>query len=252
MIAASLGGGHSVVVVGGSNQWESAANIERATANRTPVTRWVVPKEADRLQTLAGTILADSIRSEALFRSLASGEPVDPEWIYSTGFEILQSIIRTCRASCQIIQESTNALGIPAAEQPRQVDTKGVAMVSAPISPIVERIRGFSHLPQNWDGYGAAQVAPVALGEAGSLLVASLDTPVYTLGTQVDVALTPTGGILVEWRSDTRRLQVVIHEDGRYTGFTADVHGGRTSSRTTLTEPNRAAALAELATWGDA
>lgn len=245
-------GSQPLVIAGSANQAEILAGSGVIGESRTTATSsWVQPQEADRLRVLSEAIHADSIRVESLFKSLASGEPVDTSRIYVEALEAIESISTRSGLTRQIILESGTVPETLASVSLARMRERGVAMFAESISPAVERIREFSHLPQGWDGFGASQVAPTALGEAGSLLVSSVDTPVYSFGGQVDVALTPTGGVLVEWRSETRRLQVVIHEDGHYSGFSAQVQGGKTSSRTKLIEPDRAAALSVLAAWGD-
>lgn len=101
--------------------------------------------------------------------------------------------------------------------------TESISMQIAPVSSVFERIREIADLEEGWNSYGARKTTPVAVAEAGQLLMRSLDVSVYEHGVAVDVAPLSDGGVVIEWDSPVRRFQVWIHGDGSRSGVIVEV-----------------------------
>lgn len=217
----------------------SVGNYRTITSGVTPEP-WVTPDNSRAYLSLAFQLHAKAIRIESLFESLASGEPVDTAQIHQEAVVELSELAWLSRRFHSEVKYSFPLTSGPGAGmRPMSTSERRLVMISEPIAPAIERIRGFADLEPSWDGEGAARLSPISASEASSLLVSSLDTRVYASGAQVDVVPTPTGGLLLEWRSANSRVQVNVHEDGEYSGFTASVVEGKTRNRSTIAGAGR-------------
>ncbi len=108
------------------------------------------------------------------------------------------------------------------------------SMILRPIEATMHRIREFTELQPGWDGRGGYPVTNVAVSEADLLLALSLALPSYHAGVKVDAVPTPAGGILIEWRGQTSRLQAEVHKDGLLSGLSADLVEGKSRNRVSL------------------
>lgn len=120
------------------------------------------------------------------------------------------------------------------------------SMLIQPIESSMLRIRSFTDLELDWDGYGAIPVTSVAVSEASLLLTQSLSVTRYGMNLLVDAVPTPAGGILIEWRSDYHRLQAQVHNDGHLNGLAADLENGKSKNRVGFKDVSRQEILDRL------
>lgn len=78
---------------------------------------------------------------------------------------------------------------------------------------IVERIKSFRELKQNWDGYGAEPLEP-------SVIVAALHF-VDLIGCSPNIEVFPTalGTIQFEWENGIYHVETEVHPDGSIQSF---------------------------------
>ena len=78
---------------------------------------------------------------------------------------------------------------------------------------IVERIKSFRELKQNWDGYGAEPLDP-------SVIVAALHF-VDLIGCSPNIEVFPTalGTIQFEWENGIYYVETEVHPDGSIQSF---------------------------------
>ena len=78
---------------------------------------------------------------------------------------------------------------------------------------IVERIKSFRELKQNWDGYGAEPLEP-------SVIVAALHF-VDLIGCSPNIKVFPTalGTIQFEWENGIYYIETEVHPDGSIQSF---------------------------------
>lgn len=239
-IAAATSGIIGVHPIGNAELLANSAGHYWTITSGVATEPWVTPDNSRAYLGLAFQLHAKAIRIESLFESLASGEPVDTAQIHQEAVVELSELAWLSRRFRSEIKYSSSLTSGPGADM-RSMSTseRRPVMISEPIAPAIERIRGFADLESSWDGEGGARLSPISASEASLLLVSSLDTRVYASGVQVDVVPTPTGGLLLEWRSANSRVQVNVHEDGQYSGFTASVVEGKTRNRSTIAGADR-------------
>lgn len=188
---------------------------------------------------LASQLHAKAIRVESLFQSLASGEPIDAAQVHQEAKFQLSEISSLSTNFFSKIKYPTATAGPSATIWPIPQLESRPTMISAPIIPAMDRIRSFAELESSWDGDGAARPSSISVSEASILLTSSLDTNIYASGAKVDVVPTPAGGLLLEWRSFDVRVQINIHDDGQYSGFTASIAEGKTRDRRIIAGADR-------------
>jgi hypothetical protein len=93
------------------------------------------------------------------------------------------------------------------------------------IVPALEQLRGLAQLGDNWDSYGADSISPVAIATA-SLLISSVDEDRVRHGGRHAapwmVAPLPDGGVQVEWKIASRKIQIQIDPEGAMSYLTVD------------------------------
>lgn len=95
-----------------------------------------------------------------------------------------------------------------------------------PIEPALERLKEISVIEEDWNSYGAKRTTPLAIAESASLLSRSITTAIYDFDVAVDAAPISNGGVILEWATELRRIQVWIHGDGRRSGVQVDISDG--------------------------
>jgi hypothetical protein len=103
----------------------------------------------------------------------------------------------------------------------------------------VEQLR---ELPDNWDGYDAPPVSPLALEEATRLLLRleGLDVP------PPHISAIPGGGVQIEWDTATRGLEVEVSGDGNL-GYA--LYDGDVNTDSGSLPSHKTADLARLIDW---
>jgi len=76
--------------------------------------------------------------------------------------------------------------------------------------PIIQKIRGFSKLSENWDSYGAAIISPICINFAVELCEILYSSGVL----KPYVFPSPLGGVQLEWHQATADLEIEILPDG--------------------------------------
>lgn len=84
-----------------------------------------------------------------------------------------------------------------------------------------QKISELSQLPENWDGYGSRSIQQAAVEQASALLskLASFNLPAP------QIFPVPGGGIQLEFRQDSRELEIEILPDGSIEYLTVNEEG---------------------------
>jgi hypothetical protein len=86
------------------------------------------------------------------------------------------------------------------------------------LQPYFERLEQFAKLEANWDSYDAAPIAGDAIDRAARLLrlVSGFGWLVGDAALPFAVALSPDGGIQVEWCRPKAEIEVRVNPDGTF------------------------------------
>lgn len=88
---------------------------------------------------------------------------------------------------------------------------RSVELQQQPFATALEQVDAIAALPEDWDSYGAARIAPTAVQAARALLNELASLPRARALLPFHVAPIPTGGIQLEWkRPDGSALELWI------------------------------------------